>query len=345
MLSTIPFNTLADALESEGFFPVSKQEAVNKCWELGWTEEMVRAKAAGKAKPEPTIRSVLEKAAEPTKEQDPTPEPTIEKSSLNGAYSMPERVRKVFALATATGMNLWLYGPKGAGKTEAARHWAESQERPFVRVQFDASTERADIIGGWGLENGKTVFKHGVIAMAIQQEGAVILLDEITYARPENLASLQGLLEGKELRIAETGEVIPIAEGVQFVAADNTNGAGDNTGRYSGTRPLNAAFVDRFGLMLEMPGHSKEKIAEIVRGRTGCSAVHAAVIGHFAHLAQQKVASGILSDAPSIRGLCAWGHALNAGMENAAEITILAKYPEEERGEAEVLVKIAGGKA
>jgi MoxR-like ATPase len=145
--------------------------------------------------------------------------------------------------------NVWLAGPAGTGKSTLPEQIAARAQRPFVAITFQRAVEPADIIGGNGLANGATVWVDGVLTRAIRRPGTIILLDEITLAPPGLAAMLQTLLASRSLTLP-TGEVVRCADGVTFVAADNTRGYGDESGLYAGTHQANAALVDRMARMI-----------------------------------------------------------------------------------------------
>jgi MoxR-like ATPase len=99
-----------------------------------------------------------------------------------------------------------------------------------VRVNFDEALERADFIGANTISGGDVVWSEGIITKAIQHPGALILLDEVGFARAQSISVLHALTERsvhRALTIAETGARIPVASHVAFFAADNSNGHGD----------------------------------------------------------------------------------------------------------------------
>ena len=115
--------------------------------------------------------------------------------------------------------NVWLAGERGTGKSEFVAQVASRLGRRLFRINFDEAIERAEFIGGNTIQNGNVVWKEGVITQAIQHAGALILLDEIGFARAQNLAALHALCERSPHRsivIAETGVRIPVASHVAF---------------------------------------------------------------------------------------------------------------------------------
>jgi hypothetical protein len=151
------------------------------------------------------------------------------------------------------GGNFWLWGQRGTGKTMFAMNLAARLGRPFFRVSFDSTMERAEFIGADGLKFGNTEFQEGQVLKAYHTAGAICLLDELSMVRSEYASVLNTLLErDSHYTVPSTGVVYHRAAGMCFVAADNTNGSGDSTGRFGGTRPLNSALLDRFDRFTEV---------------------------------------------------------------------------------------------
>ena len=76
-------------------------------------------------------------------------------------------------------------------------------------VRFIVSTSpvkltKTDLIGGFRLVNGDTVWVDGAAVLAAK-EGAILLLDEIDLGGPA-LMCLQPLLEGNAIYVKKTGE-------------------------------------------------------------------------------------------------------------------------------------------
>jgi MoxR-like ATPase len=116
-------------------------------------------------------------------------------------------------------------------------------------VNITQETDEDDLIGGFRLIKGETVFSAGPIVEAMRR-GAVLLLDEIDLGSSK-IMCLQPVLEGKGVFIKKTGEWITPSEGFTVVATANTKGKGDSDGRFIGTNVMNEAFLDRFDWTLE----------------------------------------------------------------------------------------------
>lgn len=156
--------------------------------------------------------------------------------------------------------NIYVVGPKGAGKTRTILKIHENLDRPIYRVNISIETDEDSLIGGFRLKNGETVFDYGPVIRAMK-EGATLLLDEIDLGHPQRLMCLQSILEGSGYHIKRTDERIFPKKGFKIIATANTKGAGDETGQYVGTQILNAAMKDRFSIFYEFdyPSESVEK--------------------------------------------------------------------------------------
>lgn len=146
---------------------------------------------------------------------------------------------------------MFIAGLSGNGKTIMVEQACAQANREYVRVQITPETDEDDLIGGFRLVNGETVFAKGPVIKAMEQ-GAILLIDEIDRGS-NKLMTLQGVLEGKPVLIKKTGEVIVPAPGFNVIATANTKGQGDETGRFIAATIIDDAFLERFTITLEQP--------------------------------------------------------------------------------------------
>jgi MoxR-like ATPase len=228
--------------------------------------------------------------------------------------------------------NVWLAGERGTGKTEFVTQLASRLGRRLFRVNFDEAMERAEFIGGNTIKDGNVVWKEGVITQAIQHTGALIILDEVGFARAQSIAVLHSLCERSPHRsivIAETGQRIAVASHVAFFCADNSNGFGDQSGNFAGVRDQNTAFIDRFGYTLRFEYLPFADEVALVSKRTGLPVDASEVLIKFANVAREKAKAGVLTQPPSLRQLFAWARAITKGVPVgiAFENAIVNKFP------------------
>ena len=143
----------------------------------------------------------------------------------------------------------FLTGLSGNGKTFSIEQACAQLGRELIRVNITIETDEDDLIGGFRLVNGETVWHNGPVIEALQR-GAVLLLDEIDLASNKILC-LQSILEGKGVFLKKIGKHITPTEGFNVFATANTKGKGSDDGRFIGTNVLNEAFLERFPVTFE----------------------------------------------------------------------------------------------
>ena len=143
----------------------------------------------------------------------------------------------------------FITGLSGNGKTFSVEQACSQLGRELIRVNITIETDEDDLIGGFRLVNGETVWHNGPVIEALQR-GAVLLLDEIDLASNKILC-LQSILEGKGIFLKKTGQYIAPTKGFQVFATANTKGKGSDDGRFIGTNVLNEAFLERFPVTFE----------------------------------------------------------------------------------------------
>ena len=143
----------------------------------------------------------------------------------------------------------FITGLSGNGKTLTVEQACSQLGRELIRVNITVETDEDDLIGGFRLVGGETVWHNGPVIEALQR-GAVLLLDEIDLASNKILC-LQSILEGKGVFLKKIGKWVAPTEGFQVFATANTKGKGSDDGRFIGTNVLNEAFLERFPVTFE----------------------------------------------------------------------------------------------
>ena len=150
-------------------------------------------------------------------------------------------------------------GLSGNGKTFGVEQACAQLGRELIRVNITIETDEDDLIGGFRLVNGETVWHNGPVIEALER-GAILLLDEIDLASNKILC-LQPILEGNGIFLKKIGRFVNPRAGFNVVATANTKGKGSDDGRFIGTNVLNEAFLERFPVTFEQeyPPVSVEK--------------------------------------------------------------------------------------
>ena len=143
----------------------------------------------------------------------------------------------------------FITGLSGNGKTFGVEQACAQLGRDLIRVNITVDTDEDDLIGGFRLVDGNTVWHNGPVLEALQR-GAVLLLDELDLASNKILC-LQSILEGNGVFIKKIGKQVYPEKGFTVVATANTKGKGSDDGRFVGTNVLNEAFLERFPLTFE----------------------------------------------------------------------------------------------
>ena len=143
----------------------------------------------------------------------------------------------------------FITGLSGNGKTFLVEQACAQLKRELIRVNITIETDEDDLIGGFRLVNGETVWHNGPVIEALQR-GAVLLLDEVDLASNKILC-LQSILEGKGIFLKKIGKFVQPKNGFNVIATANTKGKGSDDGRFIGTNVLNEAFLERFPVTFE----------------------------------------------------------------------------------------------
>ena len=158
----------------------------------------------------------------------------------------------------------FITGLSGNGKTFSVEQACAQLGRELIRVNITIETDEDDLIGGFRLVDGSTVWHNGPVVEALER-GAILLLDEIDLASNKILC-LQSILEGKGVFLKKIGKFVQPAEGFNVMATANTKGKGSDDGRFIGTNVLNEAFLERFPVTFEQSYPSPSVEQKILEG-------------------------------------------------------------------------------
>lgn len=158
---------------------------------------------------------------------------------------------------------VFVTGLSGNGKTTMIEQACAATGREFFRVNITIETDEDDLLGGFRLVNGDTVWQDGPIVEAMVR-GAVLLLDEIDLAS-NKIMCLQSVLEGKGIYLKKLNRFVKPAKGFTVFATANTKGKGNDEGQFAGTNVLNEAFLDRFPVTLYQDYPTKAQENKILR--------------------------------------------------------------------------------
>ena len=154
------------------------------------------------------------------------------------------RTKKILyrlAKALEMGENVAFIGERACGKTAIAKLYAHLRGQPYYRQIFSASTDPAQIIGGYDDQG----WKDGLLLTCGGDRATpgVFLGDELNLTGPSLLERLNSVLDDERMLVLSEreGEVVRMAADFRFVAAMNPPGR-----QYNGRERLSAAMQNRF---------------------------------------------------------------------------------------------------
>ena len=144
---------------------------------------------------------------------------------------------------------VFITGLSGNGKTLAVTQACAVAKREMIRVNVTIETDEDDLLGGYRLKDGQTVWQNGPVIEAMNR-GAILLLDEIDLAS-NKIMCLQPILEGSGIYVKKINKWVKPKFGFNVIATANTKGQGSEDGKFIGTNVLNEAFLERFPVTFE----------------------------------------------------------------------------------------------
>ena len=159
---------------------------------------------------------------------------------------------------------VFITGLSGNGKTLAVTQACAVAKREMIRVNVTIETDEDDLLGGYRLRDGSTVWQNGPVIEAMER-GAILLLDEIDLAS-NKIMCLQPILEGSGIYVKKINKYVKPKYGFNVIATANTKGQGSEDGKFIGTNVLNEAFLERFPVTFEQQypaAKTEEKIVAI----------------------------------------------------------------------------------
>jgi hypothetical protein len=204
----------------------------------------------------------------------------------------------------------YITGLSGNGKTMMIEQACSNTSRECVRVNITRETDEDDLLGGFRLLNGETVWHDGPVITAMKR-GAILLLDEVDLGDAK-LMCLQPVLEGKPIFLKKISTLVKPADGFNIFATANTKGRGSDDGKFIGTNVMNEAFLERFSITFEQeypPKASEKKILIPILGKENADFIDCLI--EWANAIRKSFADGATNEIISTRRLVHIGEAFN----------------------------------
>lgn len=263
---------------------------INEVFELPLTDDLRSAPKRGQTAGDPINVVVRDHTSMDAIDIEAIP-------AIDEGYVFRNDELKDAVMAVQLNMPLLVWGLHGSGKTTLVEQIFARTCRPSVRVQHTETTEEAHIVGQMVVRNGGTEFDFGPLPEAMMR-GWAYLADEYDFAHPAVIAVYQAVLEGKPLYIKEAPpmqRLIKPHPDFRFIATGNTNGSGDDTGLYSGTKIGNAAAYSRFGVTIQVHYPEPKVEIAILKQRIGLTQDVAEKLVEIAGATRTMYANGELS--------------------------------------------------
>lgn len=249
-------------------------------------------------------------------------------------YIFPElpTLMVLLALSRTKRNKAWISGYAGTGKTQLAINILNAVNYPFIRIGFDASTSRSDVVGRWTAKDGSTVFVYSMLIEAMRY-GAAVICDEIDSANPDVMATLRPIFEeNPHILVQETGELIRAHPDFRVIATGNTFGGGDETGLYRSVNVMSVPDRQRFPIKIKMDFLEEDvEMKVLMEEFPTLTKKEAKSFVKVANSIRSKFKSGELDEAMSPRELLAWVDTFMAigDVIDAAHYSFLNGYPGE----------------
>ena len=229
----------------------------------------------------------------------------------------------------------YITGLSGNGKTTMIEQVCNEMNRECIRVNITAQTDEDDLLGGFRLVNGETVWQDGPVVIAMQR-GAILILDEVDLAS-HKIMCLQPVLEGRGIYLKKVNRKVVPAAGFNVFATANTKGqGGDNSERFAGTGILNEAFLERFRITIEQdypPIAVEKKIVKAIMRDCNCTDdAYADALCKWADIIRKSYRDGATTEMISTRRLEHIIHAFSIFKDRVEAIRYcVARFPADVR--------------
>lgn len=142
------------------------------------------------------------------------------------------------------GMNVMIYGDTGPGKSSMVQAYAAHAGLPLVTVLCNGGVDPNTF---WvqpvpDAEEGFKMVYTDILEVIIH--GGILYLDELNFMPPKTAAPFNTLLRERFVSVMELGNK-------RFQAHEDLLIVSSFNPKYQGTRPLNEALMNRFGIKLE----------------------------------------------------------------------------------------------
>ena len=178
------------------------------------------------------------------------------------AVKLPKADKKALAIAIKNNIPALLIGETGTGKTSAVKELAYKLGQNYTRISLTGYTTPDELIGSKSVKDGATYYEAGILTRAMT-EGHICVLDELNAISPDCSFIIHSLLDDERKISLPNGDIIKPHPDFRIFATINPD--------YEGTKSLNRAFLDRFGILVFVQILTPANEEKLLTERTGIS--------------------------------------------------------------------------
>ena len=146
-----------------------------------------------------------------------------------------------------TSAPLYISGPAGCGKTSAILQFLARVNAPCVTLTCRRRMDKYELVGQWGADpvTNSLCWTDGP-ALTAWRHGAVLVINEMTSAPADVWVSANDILEGDDIVVDRTGEIVARHPNTRVVFTDNRPlGNAEETPQYLGRNAQDTSVLDR----------------------------------------------------------------------------------------------------
>jgi len=224
------------------------------------------------------------------------------------AVKLPKADKKALAIAIKNNIPALLIGETGTGKTSAVKELAYKLGQNYTRISLTGYTTPDELIGSKSVKDGATYYEAGILTRAMT-EGHICVLDELNAISPDCSFIIHSLLDDERKISLPNGDIIKPHPNFRIFATINPD--------YEGTKSLNRAFLDRFGILIFIQILTPANEEKLLIERTGIAPDMAKKLIATAWLNRKAYAESKTMTLISTRSLLQVATLLNEGLEPA----------------------------
>lgn len=221
---------------------------------------------------------------------------------------LPMADKKALAIAIEKNIPALLIGETGTGKTSAIKELAYRLKQNYTRISLTGYTTPDELIGSKSVKDGATYYENGILTNAMIN-GHICVLDELNAITPDCSFIIHSLLDDERKISLPNGDIIKPHADFRIFATINPD--------YEGTKTLNKAFLDRFGILIFVQILTPANEEKLLIERTGISPEIAKKFIATAWLNRKAYTENKTATLISTRSLIQTATLLNEGMTPA----------------------------